>query len=55
MGNPFALGGIIGDGKRVEDSDKILNKIEHYPEFDVGLTCLLLRTCLQELTARCSA
>lgn len=37
MGNPFALGGIVGDGKRPEDSDKMLNKIEHYPEFDVGL------------------
>ena len=36
MGNPFALGGIVGDGKRLEDSDKMLNKIEHYPEFDVG-------------------
>lgn len=34
MGNPFALGGVVGDGKRLEDSDKILNKIEHYPEFD---------------------
>ena len=34
MSNPFALGGVIGDGKRVEDSDKILNKIEYYPEFD---------------------
>lgn len=37
MGNPFALGGVVGDGKRPEDSDKVLNKIEHYPEFDVGL------------------
>ena len=36
MSNPFALGGIVGDGKRPEDSDKALNKIEHYPEFEVG-------------------
>ena len=35
MGNPFALGGVVGDGKRPEDADKVLNKIEHYPEFDV--------------------
>ena len=36
MGDPFALGGIVGDGKRPEDSDKALNKIEYYPEFEVG-------------------
>ncbi len=34
MGDPFALGGVVGDGKRVEDSDKTLNKIEHHADFD---------------------
>jgi len=34
MTNPFSLGGIIADGTRYEDSDKVLNKIEYYPEFD---------------------
>ena len=34
MGDPFALGGVVGDGKRYEDSDKVLNKIEHYDDFD---------------------
>ena len=34
MGDPFALGGVVGDGKRYEDSDRLLNKIEHYEDFD---------------------
>ena len=34
MGDPFALGGAVGDGKRLEDSDKVLNKIEHHADFD---------------------
>jgi short subunit dehydrogenase-like uncharacterized protein len=34
MADPFALGGVIGDGKRAEDSDKVLNKIEHHDDFD---------------------
>ena len=34
MGDPFALGGVVGDGKRFEDSDRLLNKIEHYEDFD---------------------
>jgi hypothetical protein len=29
----YTLGGIIGDGKRVEDSDKMLNEIKYTPEF----------------------
>jgi len=33
MGNPFALGGSIENGKRPEDSDKNLNSIEHLPEY----------------------
>lgn len=44
MGNPFALGGIVGDGKRPEDSDKVLNKIEYYPEFDVRF-CSIYCVC----------
>ena len=34
MGDPFALGGTVGDGKRPEDSDKVLAKVEYFPEFD---------------------
>tara|TARA_B110000008_G_scaffold192281_1_gene190995 strand:- start:331 stop:1584 length:1254 start_codon:yes stop_codon:yes gene_type:complete len=34
MGDPFALGGTVGDGKRPEDSDKVLAKVEYYPEFE---------------------
>ena len=34
MADPFALGGAVGDGKRLEDSDKRLNKIEHWDDFD---------------------
>lgn len=44
MSNPFALGGIVGDGKRPEDSDKALNKIELYPEFEVGGYSVLMLT-----------
>jgi hypothetical protein len=36
MADPFALGGAVGDGKRAEDSDKCLNKIEHWDDFDGG-------------------
>ena len=34
MGNPFALGGVVGDGKRPEDQDRELNSVRYFKEFE---------------------